>query len=341
MFDIARLTRRDFLKLTAASSISLLFPPAALQPPEYEGLYGRVIDTGVILYDQPSFDSKPLKTFNADTVLPITDVTIGDTEPEYNRTWYGLNSEGYAHSGVIQPARIKLNPEGGEIPSHGRLAEVTVPFTDARWWPNSEKAVAYRLYYATTHWVTSTATDDLGKIWYAVIDDKLRASYYIQASHLRLIPLEELAPISPEIPPEAKHIEVHTDDQWVIAYEYDQPVYMARTATGAVFTNGNYSTPGGWHSIVYKRPSRHMAAGDRAAANSFDLPGIPWVSYFTEDGVAFHGTFWHNDFGKPRSHGCVNLSPHAARWFYLWTTPAVPADKDNVFRGVGTAVNVL
>lgn len=84
-----------------------------------------------------------------------------------------------------------------------------------------------------------------------------------------------------------------------------------------------------------------MAAGDRAAANSFDLPGIPWVSYFTEDGVAFHGTFWHNDFGKPRSHGCINLTPQAARWIYLWTNPVVPVDKDNIFEDNGTLVNVI
>jgi lipoprotein-anchoring transpeptidase ErfK/SrfK len=56
----------------------------------------------------------------------------------------------------------------------------------------------------------------------------------------------------------------------------------------------------------------------------FDLPGVPWVSYFTSNGVAFHGTYWHNDFGVPHSHGCINLTPEAAKWVYLWTTPAVP-----------------
>ena len=83
-----------------------------------------------------------------------------------------------------------------------------------------------------------------------------------------------------------------------------------------------------------------MAAGDRAAANSYDLPGIPWVCYITEDGVAFHGTYWHNDYGKPRSHGCINLTPQAARWIYLWTMPYVDPQKDGDYDETATAVDV-
>jgi lipoprotein-anchoring transpeptidase ErfK/SrfK len=84
-----------------------------------------------------------------------------------------------------------------------------------------------------------------------------------------------------------------------------------------------------------------MAAGDRAAPNSYDLPGVPWICYFTEDGISFHGTYWHNDFGKPRSHGCINLSPAAARWVYRWTYPYVPAIEQSVFETTGTIVDVI
>jgi lipoprotein-anchoring transpeptidase ErfK/SrfK len=84
-----------------------------------------------------------------------------------------------------------------------------------------------------------------------------------------------------------------------------------------------------------------MAAGDRAAPNSYDLPGVPWICYFTEDGISLHGTYWHNDFGKTRSHGCVNLSVAAARWFYLWTLPGVPASQQSVFETSGTILDVI
>jgi lipoprotein-anchoring transpeptidase ErfK/SrfK len=305
------------------------------------GVYGRFIDQTTVLYDNPSFDSKPIKKYFMDAVIPITDVTLGGENPSYNRIWYRLENLGYAHSGVIQPVRILLNPTGIEIPPGGCVGEVTVPFTDAHWWPNAERAVACRLYYATAHWVSKATTDDTGKTWYRVYDDKLRASYNIQAAHLRLVPTNELAPISPDVLPDEKRLEVHLANQVVVAYERDRAVFMAKIASGAKFRNGDYTTPGGWHRIMYKKPSRHMAAGDRAAANSYDLPGIPWVSYFTEDGVAFHGTFWHNDFGKPRSHGCITLTPQAARWIYLWTNPVVPVDEDNIFEDNGTLVNVI
>ena len=47
------------------------------------------------------------------------------------------------------------------------------------------------------------------------------------------------------------------------------------------------------------------AADHRPAA--YELPGVPWVSYFTGNGVAFHGTYWHDNFGSPTSHGCLNM----------------------------------
>jgi lipoprotein-anchoring transpeptidase ErfK/SrfK len=73
----------------------------------------------------------------------------------------------------------------------------------------------------------------------------------------------------------------------------------------------------------------------------YDLPGVPWVSYFTSNGVAFHGTYWHNDFGVPHSHGCINLTPEDAKWVYRWTTPAVPP-KDYIYSNDnGTRVIVL
>ena len=84
-----------------------------------------------------------------------------------------------------------------------------------------------------------------------------------------------------------------------------------------------------------------MASEDLAAANSYDLPGVPWVSYITGSGISFHGTYWHNDFGKPRSHGCINLSPEAARWIYRWTLPAVPFDQTTWIDDYGTPVRVI
>jgi lipoprotein-anchoring transpeptidase ErfK/SrfK len=58
----------------------------------------------------------------------------------------------------------------------------------------------------------------------------------------------------------------------------------------------------------------------------YDLPGIGWVTLFVSNGVAIHSTFWHNNFGFPMSHGCVNARPQDAQWIFRWTTPFIDYD---------------
>ena len=83
-----------------------------------------------------------------------------------------------------------------------------------------------------------------------------------------------------------------------------------------------------------------MAAGD-IASNGFDLPGVPWVLYITKSGISFHGTYWHNDYGRPRSHGCINLTPQAAKWLYRWTLPSVEPGKQFAYEYFGTKVLIF
>lgn len=334
-------SRREFLNLSGLALAGMLIParigPKTASSPVLEGQQVRVVEPSVVLYRRPSFDSLPVKTYWQDAVLPVSQVTVGAPEPAHNRVWYRIAAEGYVHSGTLQPVRTQLNPVVTDLPEQGQLAEVSVPFTDAHWRVGRMFPVAYRLYYQTTHWVIGTATDGNGETWYHLQDDKWEVYYYAPARHLRLIPDEELAPLSPEVPSSAKRVEVNRGAQAVIAYEYDRPVFMARTATGARFSNGDFTTRAGRYSSYHKRPYRHMAAGN-LAHNGYDLPGVPWVIYITESGISFHGTYWHNNFGRPRSHGCINLTPQAAKWLYRWTTPAVPPqeqlaiDSDNATR---------
>ncbi|HET7142549.1 MAG TPA: L,D-transpeptidase, partial [Anaerolineales bacterium] len=183
-----------------------------------------------------------------------------------------------------------------------------------------------------------TAAD--GQVWYQIRDDKWDKLYYARAEHLRIMTAEELAPISPEIPVRNKKIQVRLEEQLVIAYENNQTVFVSPVSSGGVLRIGTYTTPTGLFKTFYKRPSRHMAAGD-IAASGFDLPGVPWVQYITEGGISFHGTFWHNDFGRPRSHGCINLSTQAAKWLYRWTSPQVPITEEFSHGFVGTNVEIV
>lgn len=306
-------------------------------PPDQQG---RVLDPSVIVYDTPSFDGTQVNRYWHDTVLHLTGLTVGKSIDSFNMVWYKLGAEGYVHSGSIQPVFTITNPIVSHIPPEGTLGEVTVPFTDAHQDPGNDEPVAYRFYYATTYWIISIVSDSLGNQWYEVQDDKWEERYYVLAHHIRIVPAEELTPISPNVPPDRKRVEVHIPEQVMIAFEYDSPVYMARVASGAVFSNGDFSTPTGPHTIFHKRASRHMARGN-LAANSYDLPGVPWNCYITEEGVAFHGTYWHNNFGKPRSHGCINLTTQASKWLYLWTKPDIPPDQEEIYEKTGTVVEII
>ena len=157
---------------------------------------------------------------------------------------------------------------------------------------------------------------------------------------MRLVTPEEISPLSADVPDDRKRLEVHLTNQLVIAYENEQPVFMTRASTGGHFNNGIFATPQGKAMTFHKRPSVHMAAGN-LASSGFDLPGVPWVSYITESGVAFHGTYWHNDFGRPRSHGCINVPSKAAKWIYRWTQPVVPPEVRYRFLDYGTTVIVM
>ncbi|RLD10689.1 MAG: hypothetical protein DRI56_02350 [Chloroflexota bacterium] len=334
------ISRRDFIKLSGMGLLGIFSTHLSPLKQLSDQQQGRVIYENISVYKKPSFESERVRLYWKDMIVPITKATIGDKEPSYNRVWYRISSGGYAHSGGIQPVRTLPNPVVEALPSEGALAEVTVPFTDALWNANLPSRVAYRFYYETTHWVNAITHASDGRAFYEIKEDKWDLIYYVPAAHLRIIPREELAMLSPHVPSFAKRIEIRTDLQLVIAYEWNRPVFVSKAATGAVFSTGHYSTPPGRHIVNYKRPSRHMAAGN-LAYNGYDLPGVPWTTYFTEKGVALHGTYWHNDFGKPRSHGCINLPSRASKWFYLWTNPHVPPEKQWAYEESGTAIDVL
>ena len=316
-------------------NLSLSLPPQD----EFDNLQGRVTDRVLWSYDAPNSKAKRVKLYWRDLILPIMNTTIGEDESAYNRVWYETEEGGYIYSGSVQPVRTILN-EPQMISLKGALGEVSVPYTDAREAADINSSTIYRLYYETVHWIAASAIRQVdGSKWYYLLDDKFKQFYYAPAEHIRLIQDSELTPLSPNVPDTEKSVEVRLDDQLLLAYESGNIVFATRIASGGVMRSGTYTTPVGNFITFHKRPTRHMAAGD-IAANGFDLPGVPWVLYITEGGISFHGTYWHNDFGRPRSHGCINLTPQAAKWLFRWTSPTVPPDKEFSYGYVGTKVEI-
>jgi len=336
----SNISRRDFLRLSGYGLMGMFLPNLSANASNdlFDKLQGRVIDRTLWSYAEPDRKSKRLRMYWHDLTFRITNSTVSEDATAYNRVWYEVEGGGYVYSGGVQPVHTILN-EPQLISLEGTLGEVSVPFTDAHMKadPNSESI--YRLYYETVHWVTASAVLPDGSVWYALRDDKFEKRYFVPGEHIRLIPDNELAPLSAGVDNADKRIEVRLNDQLVLAFEKNRLVFGARAATGGRLRSGTYTTPVGDYITYHKRPTRHMAAGD-LAASGFDLPGVPWVVYIKENGTSFHGTYWHNDYGRPRSHGCINLTPQAAKWLYLWTTPTVPSDKEFVYGYVGTRVDI-
>lgn len=178
-------------------------------------------------------------------------------------------------------------------------------------------------------------------MYYLVKEDRWDDSYYVDATHMRLIGDNELNPISPNLDETQKIIRINLQDQILVAYEDSEPVFTSALSSGQLSGDVDLTTPTGDFQINYKRPSRHMVHSDRIGINDNELYGVPWVSYFTESGIALHGTYWHNDFSKPNSHGCINLPIPAARWLYLWTTPVVPPREKKYVSNQGTRIEVF
>lgn len=171
---------------------------------------------------------------------------------------------------------------------------------------------------------------DTGQVWYKILDDRRSMYHFALGENFRIVQPHELEPISPGVA--GKRLEVDLARQRVIAYEGNQPVYAARTATG--YFEGD--TPLGEYRVERKQPTRHMASD--FGGNPFDLPGVPWVCYISWTGVSLHGTYWHNNYGTPQSHGCINLSPKDSLWLFRWTEPFVPFGEDYVETDQGTPV---
>ena len=127
-----------------------------------------------------------------------------------------------------------------------------------------------------------------------------------------------------DLGPNEKWIDVNLKTQAVVLYQGATPVYVTVASTGKKdpIKEKNHETKPGSFRIREK----HIAAtmdGDVASDGPYSIEDVPWIMYFNGS-IALHGAFWHSNFGRERSHGCVNLSPLDARAIFQWTDPPLP-----------------
>jgi hypothetical protein len=174
--------------------------------------------------------------------------------------------------------------------------------------------------------------------------------FYFETEDRRWLREDQVAVFDTPPPPtsfdwkKTKWVDVSIQYQSLVLYEGERPVYATLVSTGVDGWGDpktTRSTVQGEFRIDYKHVTTTMDADD--PESHFELRDVPWVQYF-EGGYALHAAYWHDDFGRARSHGCVNLSPVDARRLFFWTDPPLPegwhAVKSGRAMGPGTWVRV-
>ncbi len=162
---------------------------------------------------------------------------------------------------------------------------------------------------------------------------RVSAAGWIERSNLRIVQQQQ-PPM--DVAEDGRWIDVDLEQQLVVAYEGTEAVFATLASTG----KGENATPTGVFNITRKKRQTTMRS-DRSKKQTYSV-AVPWPVYF-DKGFAFHSTYWHNSFGSPRSHGCINLSPADAATIYRFVGPEMPAGWSVVYgheSQPGTAVHV-
>jgi len=120
---------------------------------------------------------------------------------------------------------------------------------------------------------------------------------------------------------EERWIEIDLGKQRLYAHEGDMVIYEFPISSGKWG-----ATPAGEFRVWAKLKYTLMHGGSRHDNTYYYLPNVPYTQYF-HSGYGLHGTYWHNNFGHPMSHGCINMYTPDAETIFYWTSPVVPEDK--------------
>jgi L,D-transpeptidase catalytic domain len=342
-----KLSRRDFLRLGGLSLGSLAFTPAFIHSLGFDDSnVVRVATKSVSIYSEPDDQSRIVATWARDELIHVYGQVTAE-KPVVNPIWYRVWG-GYIHRAHLQEVKFLYNEPLKLLEDNTRrVVDVSVPYTEP--WRYTKiygwEKLNFRLYYSSVHWIEAIEAGPFGENWYRVYDDLTGFPYYVDPAHVHPIPLTELAAITPDLPLEKKRIDVNLATQILIAYENDKQVFKTNISSGipngAKGANGlSTKTPEGEFRIMDKMPAKHMGNGNLFAdVDDYELPGVPWTCFFTEHGHAFHGTYWHQNFGTPMSHGCINMRTEEAKWLFLWALPH--HELGHTFnRGYGTLVQI-
>jgi len=141
----------------------------------------------------------------------------------------------------------------------------------------------------------------------------------------------EVAPVLSWASPTERWVEVDLSEQKLRAWDGSTLFLETLVSTGLPW----WPTPTGEFRVWVKLRATKMEGGQ--GRYYYNLPNVPYVMFFENSqvpswrGYSLHGTYWHNDFGRTHSHGCVNMPTPMAEKLYYWIAPNLPEGKASVF----------
>jgi len=356
-------SRRDFINTSATLAGAALAKPwigkGLLEDFPISGKLGRIAVGMVDIKIRPDYDSPNVGAYYEDKVIPWLREVIGPWPYRNNQRWVET-PDGYIWAPNVQPVKNLINPPINAIPDgmEGIWVEVTVPWVNvildnprpfnpparSTWWElQANKNLPLRFYYSQVLRVDQIKTGSDGNLWYR-INEKFGPGdlFWAPARAFRPISSAEMAPINPEVENKQIVVDVTDSHQTLSCYEGNTEVYFCRISSGVVPNStplSAYDSPGFY--IWRKLHSIQMTGGTNQAG--WMIPGIGWATFFHGTGVAVHSTFWHNNFGEPSSHGCVNAAPDDAKWIFRWANPVTPFEEGDITVSgtIGTPVKVI
>jgi hypothetical protein len=130
-----------------------------------------------------------------------------------------------------------------------------------------------------------------------------------------------------------KWLDVNLTKQTLVLYEGERAVYATLLSSGEAGLEDPEHTTATKRGI-YRIHTKHLTTtmSSEEVGEEFELKDVPYVQYFEQGGYALHGAYWHDRFGTPKSHGCLNLTPEDARRIFWWTEPELPVGWHTVLK---------
>jgi lipoprotein-anchoring transpeptidase ErfK/SrfK len=282
--------------------------------------YARVITNDVPVYADPISATLGLITPTRSLGTGFLWVSLAETEPiSYNgRAWYKINEGEY-----VQAEHLKLVPSstfhGIEFARHPEFpVGWIVRKTPVLPWPGAP-VTADTPHLTRYTVVTIYETNPSGEWgWRRIGEDQWVNLYDVGA----VLP----SPRPAVFPPGNKWIEVNLFEQTFAAYdEQDDLVYGTLISSG--LWGDGWHTPTGTFYIHSKIKTDKMRGGGKA--DYYFIEDVQMTMPFHQM-YAFHAAYWHDDFGRRKSHGCVNMSPQDAQWLFNWSTPVITPGKERI-----------